>query len=75
MPNRTSLRAELCEAVEDLVMHAHQCADRRTLVLAERCLLLVERQYAGIERALDELNYAQPTAATLRMERAVEMAS
>lgn len=66
---RSPLRAELIGVAEDIVDHARQSTDRRMLGLAERNLRLVERQYAGLEKVLDFLNYDDLTKATLRRER------
>jgi hypothetical protein len=75
VPMRISIRAEMYALAEDIVIAAHQVRDAGLLALAERNLALVERQYAGIERCLDELNYAAPTRQTLRWERAVELSA
>ena len=75
MATRVTLRYELMEAAEDIVIRAHDGNDARLLTMAERMVGLLERQYAGIERALDELNYAAPTQATRRMEKALDLAS
>ena len=73
MPYRVTIRAALYEVMEDLVMHAHETRDRTTLRLSEEAMQLFERQYLGLERIANELDYGEMTAATKRLERAVEM--
>jgi hypothetical protein len=66
---RTPLRHELLDVAEEIRAQAKRRADNEMVGLAERCIQLVERQYAGMEKALDYLNYDGMTRSTVRRER------